>query len=89
MTAHDERSAAYHARRELGIVRLPSGETEGLDPREPSDCPVVPGAFVPAGRLRRHRSVRGCAHNRGCQPVPEHAVHLGHQCALRDQLGGR
>jgi hypothetical protein len=29
----DERNAAYHARRALGIVRLPSGEIEGLEPR--------------------------------------------------------
>jgi hypothetical protein len=30
----DECDADYHARRALGIVRLPSGETEGLEPRE-------------------------------------------------------
>jgi len=34
MTAHDERSAAYHARLAPGIIRLPSGETEGMEPRE-------------------------------------------------------
>jgi hypothetical protein len=34
MTAQDERSAAYHARRALGIVGSPSGETEGLEPHE-------------------------------------------------------
>ncbi|MBX2806150.1 MAG: hypothetical protein KTR19_09275 [Hyphomicrobiales bacterium] len=32
----DERGADDHARRALGIVRLPSGGTEGLDPREMS-----------------------------------------------------
>lgn len=30
----DERDAAYHARRALGVVKLPSGETEGIEPRE-------------------------------------------------------
>jgi hypothetical protein len=30
----DEGNAAYHARRALGIVELPSGETEGLEPHE-------------------------------------------------------
>ena len=30
----DERNATYHARRALGIVKLPSGETEGLAPCE-------------------------------------------------------
>ena len=29
----DERNAAYHTRRALGIIKLPSGETEGLEPR--------------------------------------------------------
>jgi hypothetical protein len=28
--------ADFHARRALGIIRLPNGETEGLDPREMS-----------------------------------------------------
>ena len=30
----DERNAAYHARRALGMVELPNGETEGSEPRE-------------------------------------------------------
>lgn len=30
----DERNAAYHARRALGIVKLPGGETEGFEPCE-------------------------------------------------------
>ena len=34
MTTYDEHNAAYHARRALGKVELPDGETEGLEPRE-------------------------------------------------------
>ena len=34
MTTQDKRNAAYHARRALGMVKLPSGETEGLEPLE-------------------------------------------------------
>jgi hypothetical protein len=30
----EARNTAYHARRALGVEKLPSGETRGLDPRE-------------------------------------------------------
>jgi hypothetical protein len=40
MTTQDERNAAYHACRTSGMVRLPSGETEGLEPREMPRSPL-------------------------------------------------